>query len=123
MGQWAPCCSQDVRAPNALTIEQRKRVDTDPKVAQLLVKRAQVRRFLQQKYGSVARAIQLSDPAAIADYTTFVKSKRDLDVASRRVRHQALKKVKAEWWASVNASDINDGLSQAAPALSRVDSG
>ena len=112
--------TSDVRAPNALTIEKRKKVDTDPKVAQLLVKRAQIRKFLQQKYRSVARAIQSSDPAAFADYNTFVKSKRDLDVASRRVRHQALKKVKAEWWASVNASNINDGLSQAAPALSRV---
>ena len=91
-------------------------------MAQLLVKRAQIQKFLQQKHGSITRAIQSSDPAAITDYNTFVKSKRDLDVASKRVLHQALKKVKAEWWASVNASDINDGLSQAAPALSHIDS-
>ena len=110
--------TRDLRAPTTLTIEQRKEVDKDPEVAQLLVKRNQWRTILQEKYKSISRASESSDPATIANYNHFVKSKRDLDIASRKVLRRTLQRARAEWWASIGASDINSGLSQASTALS-----
>ena len=77
--------TKDIRAPNALTIEQRREVDKDPEVAKLLVKRNEIRKFLQQKYRSLIVASKSSDPTTVGDYNTFVKAKRKLDVASRGV--------------------------------------